>query len=89
MQGKKCKLAIGTLNNIVAHGLVIVNEIGDAKIHGSPLGDKNYRVAITLAKKKEALIPIPVGDEIHTVGEALGGYVAWPKQFVLLDNEPV
>lgn len=73
----------------MAQGFAIVNDEVDAKIHGLSLGDKNYRVTITIAHKKKALIPIPVKDEIRTVGDALGGFVAWPKQFVLFDDEPV
>ena len=72
-------LAAGALNNIVAPGLVIEIKGEDAKIHGFPLGDMNYRVAVTFAKEKAALLPIPVRDEILTVGDTVGGHVAWPK----------
>lgn len=85
-QSKRCKLAVDTINNIVALGTVILL---NGPVHGVPLGDANVRVSIDVPIKGEALLPIPIGDEIVTLRQAIGTHVAWPRNLVLVANEKV
>lgn len=34
-------------------------------------------------------LPIPVGDEMTTIGHSIGSHIAWPKVLVIFDNMPV
>lgn len=83
-----CKLAVGSVDNIVAHATIM--ESGDdpeAVIHGRPLGDDNRRVSVYYAIDEKAKVPFPVEDEIVTVKHAMGSWVAWPKDLIILPNE--
>lgn len=59
-----------------------------------PLGDNNKRVSIYCALNEKALVLFPVEDEIQTVKQAMGSWVAWPKDLIVmslekkLDKEP-
>ena len=55
--------------------------------HGIPLGDENMRVSIYAAIEEKALIPIPVIDEIHTVKQAMGSWVMWPKNLIIFSEK--
>ncbi|KAK9268999.1 hypothetical protein L1049_000767 [Liquidambar formosana] len=79
--GKLCSLAVGSLTNVVARGIVV--ESMGPTVHSIPLGDKNVRVAIDFAIDGNALLPIPVGDDLVTVKQAIGSHVAWPKMLVV------
>ena len=48
MQGKKCKLLTDS-NIVVAEGLVIETNVKNPMIHGKPLGDMNYQVAVEVS----------------------------------------
>ncbi|PRQ48579.1 putative Ulp1 protease family catalytic domain, putative transposase, Ptta/En/Spm, plant [Rosa chinensis] len=87
MKGKSCKLAVGSINNVVSHGTIIEMDVANHKVHGVPLGEGNIRVAIDNALDEQALLPIPVTGELATVGQAVGSHVAWPKHLVKLMNE--
>lgn len=83
-----CKLVVGSVDNIVAHATIM--ESGDdpeAVIHGRPLGDDNRRVSVYYAIDEKAKVPFPVEDEIVTVKHAMGSWVAWPKDLIILPNE--
>ncbi|CAL5415884.1 unnamed protein product [Camellia sinensis] len=86
-KGKPCKLAIGSIENIVAHGTVYERIEHNEAIHTVPLGESNVRVSVEVVIQKDAPLPIPIPDEMHIVGEALGFFVAWPKNLVLVDDE--
>lgn len=88
-QGKSCKLAVGSINNIVSHGTIIEVDAENHTVHGVPLGEGNIRVAIDAALDEQALLPIPVTEELVTVGQAVGSHVAWPKHLVKLMDEEV
>ena len=45
------------------------------------------RVAIHVVVVHNALLPIPIPDEITYVGDAIGCHVAWPKNLVLTGDE--
>lgn len=79
---------MGSVDNIVAHATII--ESGDdlkAVIHGRPLGNDNRRISVYYAIDEKAKVPFPVEDEIVTVKHAMGSWVAWPKDLIILPNE--
>lgn len=83
------KLAIGSISNIVAHGKI--DEVPVVKgceptLHGVRLGRLNARVSITHAIQGDVKIPFPVGDEIVTVQQAIGTFIAWPRELIVMGN---
>ncbi|KAM5549788.1 hypothetical protein ABKV19_000950 [Rosa sericea] len=78
-----CKLAIGSVEHIVAYATVMECEDPSQLVHGTPLGDGNVRVSIYAALEEKAKVPFPVKDEIETVKQAMGSWVAWPKHLVI------
>jgi hypothetical protein len=86
LQNKKCKLAVGRLDNIVARGTVFEETGDDEIIHNIPLGKGNVRVSVDIAIKKDALLPVPIPGEVTAVRDAIGYHLEWPKQFVLVDE---
>ena len=81
-----CQLAIGSVSNIVAYGRV--DEIPLAEgceptLHGICLSKENARVSISYAIQEDAKIPFPVGDEIVTVKQTIGSFIAWPRDLVV------
>lgn len=58
-------------------------------VHGVPLGDNNMRVSVYCALDEKALVPFPVEDEIQTVKQAMGSWVAWPKDLIVMSLERV
>ncbi|GAY42410.1 hypothetical protein CUMW_066620, partial [Citrus unshiu] len=85
-RGKSCKLAVGSINNIVAKGTMLENNDSNATVHGVPLVVMDVRVAINIATKGHTFLPRPVGDELVLASHAIGSHVAWPKQFVILND---
>ncbi|KAL6225981.1 hypothetical protein ACLB2K_004829 [Fragaria x ananassa] len=81
----ECRLAVDTVENIVAIAKVIDvgGESSNQLLHGVPLGENNMRVSVIRAIEGDALVPIPVRDEILTVDDAVGSCVAWPKDLVV------
>ncbi|XP_028096532.1 uncharacterized protein LOC114296432 [Camellia sinensis] len=86
-KGKPCKLAVGSIENTVAHGTVYERIEPNEPIHTVPLGESNVRVSIEVVIQKDAPLPIPISDEMLIVGEAVGFFVAWPKNLVLVGDE--
>ncbi|KAL8110818.1 hypothetical protein AgCh_026525 [Apium graveolens] len=87
--GSVCRLAVGSLSNIVACATideVRVPEGHEKTIHGVSLGEKNARVSITKVIQGDAKIPFPIGDEILTVQEAMGTFIAWPRNMIIAGN---
>ncbi|PRQ18019.1 putative transposase, Ptta/En/Spm, plant, transposase, Tnp1/En/Spm [Rosa chinensis] len=87
--GKQCKLALGSIDNVVAVATIVeVNkECKSQLIHGVPLGEGNMRVSILLSVVDSALLPFPIKDEILTVRDAIGTYVAWPKDLIIFPTD--
>ncbi|XP_062006905.1 uncharacterized protein LOC133724209 [Rosa rugosa] len=52
-------------------------------IHGAPLGDDNLRVSIYEAVEEKAKVPFLIKVEIETVKQAMGSWVAWPKELII------
>lgn len=70
------ELTIGSPTNIVAYATI---DVESNVIHGKPLAKENARVSITRVVQGTAQIPFPINDEIMTVEQALGTYIAWPR----------
>ncbi|KAF5196144.1 hypothetical protein FRX31_014270 [Thalictrum thalictroides] len=67
---------------------MVYEELGpETKVHNIPFGENNVRVSVDDVIIGEALLPIPVVDEYVKVKDAKGGQVAWPKKFVLTNEE--
>ena len=64
-------------------GIVFEKSGPHEKIHNVSLGEQNVRVSITKPILSNVALPIPVGDEMTQVKDAIGSIVAWPKDFVL------
>ena len=81
VQEKKAEweLAVGSLENVVAYATV---DTASNVLHGKPLVKENARVSITRVIQGSAKIPFPIEDEIMTVEQALGTYIAWPRQLI-------
>ncbi|KAH7849778.1 hypothetical protein Vadar_022857 [Vaccinium darrowii] len=86
-KSQPCRLAVGSLDNIVAHGEMFEKVGPEEVVHTVPLGDAYVRVYIDFVIKKDAILPVPIAGEVSIVGEATGYYVAWPKNLVLLGDE--
>lgn len=74
------ELAIGSPTNIVAYATV------DTKcqvLHGKQLEKENVRVSITRVLQGSEKIPFPIQDEIVTVEQAVGTYIAWPRNLIM------
>ncbi|KAH7838044.1 hypothetical protein Vadar_021409 [Vaccinium darrowii] len=82
-KSKPCRLAVGSINNIVANGTMFEKVGPNELLHTTPLGEDNMRVSIDVVKIREALLPIPIPGEAVTVGEAVGCHVAWPRNLIL------
>ncbi|XP_058185700.1 uncharacterized protein LOC131302926 [Rhododendron vialii] len=84
---KQCKLAMGSIENIVAHGRMYERVSSDETIHTLPLGDLNVRVYVDFVIIPHALLPIPIPGDETSVGEVMGYELAWPKNLVFVNDE--
>ncbi|RZC92867.1 hypothetical protein C5167_004050 [Papaver somniferum] len=84
-EGTPCKLF--TDFDELAAGNVFDSTPGE-KVHNVPIGVGNLRVQVLTGKDLEALVPIPVEDEIVTVDDALGSFLAWPKKLIVVEKKP-
>lgn len=56
-------------------------------MHCLTFPDGHVRVSIEKALSGDALLPLPNGSGEHSyVKDAVGSFVAWPKEFVILEN---
>ncbi|RVW23602.1 hypothetical protein CK203_095836 [Vitis vinifera] len=69
---RKCELAIGTKENIVIGGTIIL-ECGP-----------NYLVVVDAPYDSSAPLPIPIPGQTTTVGAAIGYQVLWPTDLVII-----
>ncbi|XP_031739072.1 uncharacterized protein LOC105434915 [Cucumis sativus] len=72
VKGTPCKLAIGTINNIVAIA-TILDDSNDGL---------NVKVLVDLLTGGDCSIPIPVKGKIETLNQALGNIVEWSRRLV-------
>ena len=73
---RKCQLVVSRKANIVASG-TIVRECGP-----------NYLVVVDASYEPNTSLPIPIPDDITTVGEAIGYEVLWPTHLIILSSYP-
>ena len=83
------KFALGSIDHIVAHATVMKCDDPSQTVHGVPLGDKSLRVFIYCALEEKALVPFSMQDEIRTVKQAMGSWVAWLKELIIMSPEKV
>ena len=83
----QCKLALGSIDHVVALATVMTSDSPSHTCYGIPLGDENMRVSVYAALEEKALIPMPVKDEIHTVKQAMGSWVLWPKNLIIFSEK--
>lgn len=83
---RKCELAVGTIENKVAFGLLFDDEDMNKSIHGVPMQAGCARVSVDGPIKGDALIPIPVVGEMETVNQAVGSHVSWPRDLIIVPN---
>ncbi|KAF1868150.1 hypothetical protein Lal_00018666 [Lupinus albus] len=51
-------------------------------IHNAQIPSNHLKVSIDISIEDDALLPIPVDEDIITVRLALGTFVAWPKHLI-------
>ena len=74
---RKCQLVVSKKENIVAGG-TIVCECG-----------LNYLVVMDAPYEPSTSLPIPISDDITTIGEAVGYEVLWPAHdLIILNSHP-
>ncbi|KAF1865965.1 hypothetical protein Lal_00041663 [Lupinus albus] len=81
-----CKLFLDTpCTRVVAIGTVYNTQ--DAMIHHAQIPSNHLKVSIDISIENDSLLPIPVDEDIITIGLALATFVAWPKH--LIDVVPI
>ncbi|KAE9617746.1 hypothetical protein Lalb_Chr03g0038641 [Lupinus albus] len=50
----------------------------DAMLHNAQIPSHHVRISIYMVIEDDALLPIPLDENIITLGGALGSFVAWP-----------
>jgi hypothetical protein len=60
---------------------------GKQMLHNKPLPKDCYRVSIDKSLHDAAFIPDVGGSGFTTVMKALGGFYAWPKEQVILEDQ--
>ncbi|VFQ66022.1 unnamed protein product [Cuscuta campestris] len=82
------QLAVGSVDNIVAHAKVYgFSRMDDLTLHGEKLGEEYAKVSIT-KEIQDVDIPVPIPGEVLTVEQSKGTFVAWPKELIVLDVLP-
>lgn len=78
-------MALGSINNIVAIASIVEVDIecSNQTIHGTPLGQENVRVSILRPLVPKAKLPFPIKDDIVTVQDAVGTFIAWPRDLIV------
>ncbi|KAF4368406.1 hypothetical protein G4B88_009621 [Cannabis sativa] len=84
-QERKCWLALGSIDHIVAFALQV--ETGESTIHTLLLAGLYCRVIIKHALNPVALIhkPIPKA-KVFTIVQAIGVPISWPKNLIIYDD---
>ena len=73
---------------MVAKGLMF-NRQSDRTLHNRLLSTTLVKVQINTAIEKNTPLPIPLNDEIVSISNAVGTYVAWPMGLVIVTDVPV
>ena len=75
MKAKRCELAIGTKENVVGGGTIVMD------------CDLNYLVIVDVPYESKAPLPIPIPDQGAIVGAVVGHQVLWPTHLVILSTK--
>ena len=70
-------MAIGTKENVAATSTIIL-ECG-----------VNFLIVVDASYEPNAPLPVPIPNQITTIGEALGYQVLWSAQMVSLTTHPI
>ncbi|XP_014493412.1 uncharacterized protein LOC106755715 [Vigna radiata var. radiata] len=71
---------------LVAHGKLHNFKIDT--LHGRPLPKGHVKVSIDIALEPNVSLPIPIDDDdMMTIGQAIGTFVAWPMNFIQISDE--
>nr|GEW40212.1 hypothetical protein [Tanacetum cinerariifolium] len=73
-------------SNIVALGIVYKSD-GKQMLHNQALPNDCYKVSIDSSLVDAACIPDVGNNRLKTVKDSVGGFFAWPKNQVVLDEE--
>ena len=92
LQHRKCKHAVGSIDNTIAAGYV--EETNSFTLHGTPLrehetplAENAYHVAVEITFNDNAPLLLPNEDiGASLVGHVIGSCVAWPKFLVIFDD---
>ncbi|KAL6517004.1 hypothetical protein OROHE_018292 [Orobanche hederae] len=89
LRAQACSLALDDRGDIVAKAIVYERIGADDTLHSVPLGEAIVRVCIHsfVQEKRKELLPIPINEDIMTIENALTMFVAWPKKWVIIENE--
>ncbi|XP_074347261.1 uncharacterized protein LOC141686103 [Apium graveolens] len=85
---RKCELAVGTIENKVAFGLLFDDDDMNKSIHGLSMQPGCARVSVDGPIQGQAKIPVPVVGEIETVEQAVGSYISWPRDLIIFPDAP-
>ncbi|XP_074352058.1 uncharacterized protein LOC141691219 [Apium graveolens] len=85
---RKCELAVGTIENKVAFGLLFDDDDMNKSIHGLPMQPGCARVSVDGQIEGQTKIPVPVVGEIEIVEQAVGSYVSWPRDLIIFPDAP-
>ncbi|GKE32637.1 nucleotide-binding alpha-beta plait domain-containing protein, partial [Tanacetum coccineum] len=85
-EASKCKLWHIKKSNIVALGTVYKSN-GKQMLHNQALPNDCYKVSIDSSLVDAACIPDVGNNRLKTVKDGVGGFFAWPKNQVVLDEE--
>ncbi|KAF1888183.1 hypothetical protein Lal_00008096 [Lupinus albus] len=76
-----CKLFLD-ISCTCALGIGMVHNTHDAMLHNAQIPSNHVRVSIYIVIEEDALLPIPLDEDIITLGGALGTFVVWPVHLV-------
>ncbi|KAF1884349.1 hypothetical protein Lal_00033523 [Lupinus albus] len=63
-------------------GVVKVHNIPDVMLHNACIPPNHVKVSIDIAIDGDSLLPIPLDEDIFTLGGAIGTYVSWTIDLV-------
>ncbi|KAL8148107.1 hypothetical protein AgCh_005450 [Apium graveolens] len=74
---------------VAARGTLFPTNQGEM-IHNNPIAPQNVRVSVNDVITEYQLTPLPVPCYEHeTIGNAVGSFVQWPKDLVMLGQDPI
>ncbi|KAL8103979.1 hypothetical protein AgCh_028265 [Apium graveolens] len=75
---------------VAARGTLFPTNNQGEMIHNNPIAPQNVRVSVDDVITEYQLTPLPVPCYEHeTIGNAAGSFVQWPKDLVMLGQDPI